>query len=126
MVSLEIHIKQGLKHLDVVKDRAVHCPICGSINFSIGGILDDWLSKPRRAFDLSHEDRTFLYDELIRRFKIPKNVCSLENHHISYVMEITMPLCIECHNKVHYSNEEPWCKYRPIDKKDDPKMYTLP
>jgi hypothetical protein len=124
-VNLDTHIKEGLNHLDVVKDRAKHCPICGSIDFDIGMVLDDWMAKPRRAFDLSQREKGILCSEIMRSYEQPNNAGSIEIHHISYVMDITMPLCIECHSKVHNSNNEPWSKYKPIDKRDDPKHYCL-
>jgi len=122
-MKLEKHIELGMKHLDVKKKRASRCPICGSLNFSIDDIIDDWMLKPSRGFDLSNGDRRFLFRELLRLYNVPSNICSIETHHISYVMDITMPLCVDCHRKAHHSDKEPWSKYKPIDKRDDPKMY---
>jgi len=116
-MNLEKHIELGIKHLDVKRRRARYCPICKSLNFSIDNILIDWIFKPPRIYDISQEQQTFVISEIKKRYKVSGNVCSLEIHHISYEMEITMPLCVECHKKVHNSNEEPWCKYKPIDKR---------
>lgn len=122
-MNLNKHIEQGIKHLDAKKRQAKRCPICGSLNFQIDDLIAEWMIKPSRAFDLASKDRSFISSEIIRIYNIPDNACSLETHHISYVMEITMPLCEDCHKKVHHSDYEPWSKYKPIDKRDDPKMY---
>jgi hypothetical protein len=116
-VNINSYIKDGLNHLNTKKNKAKKCPICGKLNFNLDLILDEWFSQPRRYYDLSDIDKRILRNELIRRFVIPENICNLEIHHISYKMEITMPLCIECHKKVHNIDDEPWCKYKPIDKK---------
>jgi predicted Zn-ribbon and HTH transcriptional regulator len=116
-MNLDKHIEQGLQHLDAELKRAKRCPICKAFGFSVDDLIAEWMLKPSRAYDLSPEDKRFLCNELSKRYIVPNNVCSLETHHISYELEITMPLCVECHKKVHNSDKEPWCKYKPIDKR---------
>lgn len=115
-MRIDKYIEQGSKHLDIEFKRAKHCPICKTIDFPVREIIDDWMSKPSRAYDISIADKRFIISELMR-YKLPSNICQIETHHISYEMEITMPLCIKCHKKVHNSDESPWCKYKPIDKR---------
>jgi len=123
MVIELTHIKRGLKHLDVTLKRAKRCPICGKQDFNVETILDDWFLDPCRLYDLTFDQKCFIRAEVSRQYTRPKNVCDIQTHHISYVMDITMPLCRKCHVKAHHSKEEPWCKYNSIDKRKDPKYY---
>ena len=113
--NLDTHIKTGLKHLETKLKKAKKCPLCNNIDFNIDDIITEWLFKPPRIYHLSDKEKRFITIELHKRFKIPDNILQIQIHHISYVYEITMPLCKDCHSKVHNSNDDFYNKFKPWD-----------
>ena len=116
-------IDQALRFLDKRKRQSGRCVICGKLNFLLETKIDEWMAKPRIAYDLSNDQKRFLQAEILKRYRIDEPTCGMDTHHISYVMDITMPVCSDCHKKIHHSDEKPWADYKPIDNRNDPKMY---
>jgi hypothetical protein len=120
---MKVYLKSGMNYLERKKKKAMRCPICGCLNFFVQVTIDEWMSKAPRAFDLKNDEKRFLYGELMNRFVVDEPTCGMDTHHVSYVFDITMPVCSDCHKKIHHSDEKPWSDFKPIDKRHDPKRY---
>jgi len=55
----------------------------------------------------------YIIDDDTVVFSIP------QNHHISYDEDKTIPVCKECHAKIHNSNDPEYTRYKPNDTRKD-------
>ena len=117
------YIRAGINHLETMYKHARPCPICGRKNLSISYILDEWLSSYPRYPDLDLKEKAMIHSNVVAKFNCPDDVTVFEHHHISYVFNITMDLCKDCHRKIHHSDVDPYCRFKPWDSPGDKKYY---
>jgi len=123
MNSNEYYIKQGISHLDRQYKIAMRCPICGCHKLNVQDIVWEWIDSPPRVLDLDSKRRGVIQNLILERYNKPKDVCSFNQHHISYVFDITMWVCTDCHTKIHHSNKEPFVSFKPWDSMGDKRYY---
>ena len=123
MTKIESMVKRGIKYLDWKKKSALRCPICGNLDFIARDIIFVWLTSPPLLYDLKKEEREAIQKIILEKYVSPENVCRIETHHLSYTFDITMPLCKDCHMKVHHSFDFPWTSFKPVDKRKSVKFY---
>lgn len=106
-----------LQHFIDERNTATRCTICKTYLYNYETKIYNYLYKLEvieKKIDRNMYDDIMNY--VYSHYPYTKDK-SLHNHHVNYMLNITIPLCATCHSRVHNSKDKRYEKYKPYDKK---------
>lgn len=116
MVEIEKEYERVYAHILRLRDKAPICSVCKVKLFDHTLALDEYYYDEFRGFRLDAESIRTIYNMFYERYPYHKeDNHTLTNHHVNYMLDLTIPVCSSCHGKIHHSKSKEYEKYKPYD-----------
>ena len=115
MNDLQKEYSKAMSHILHCRQFSPDCTICSKKLFDYMQCLDEYFYGGRPRLNRELIDK--IYRIVFENYQFTKEDASLNKHHVSYEKNITIPVCVQCHKKIHSSSDPKYRKYYPVDKK---------
>jgi len=117
MLDIKTACERILDHFITERNKAPRCVVCDAVLYDYQTDLYGYLHILEFKY---HSIRNDMYKDIVNYifehypYHNDKSLC---RHHLNYAKNIQVPTCLNCHTRIHNSNDPELAKWLPVDKK---------